>query len=74
MDGITDKERTLYAQLFGIDRERVLEQRRWVFDRPGEGLGTEADILVQGVTDAERKRLTSYLPSGWRVVGRSQWL
>lgn len=73
MDGLTVKEKTLYAHIFGIDRERVLEQRRWLFDR-GEGLGTEADVLVQGVTDAERKSLSLRLPTGWRVVGRDQWL
>lgn len=73
MDGLTVKEKTLYAHIFGIDRERVLEQRRWVFDRPGEGLATEADILVQGVTEQEREKLSALLPSGWRVVGRDQW-
>jgi len=73
VDGITMKERSLYAHIFGIDPERVRGCRRWVLDS-GDGYGVEADILVQGVTDVERETLTMRLPCGWRVVGLDQWL
>ena len=57
-------ERRLFGHIFEIDPERVREIRRWVF-----GSEVEADILVQGVTDAERRTLSLRWPPGWRAVG-----
>jgi len=63
MRGIALEHRGLYGHILGIDPERVLEIRRWVF-----GNSVEADIRIQGMTEQERESLSLRLPTGWRVV------